>query len=107
MDFALIQLNQCSQEILCKLIGATQTTCVFLSSFSILLIAVSILRYIPSSPFICPILTKENAMLTKERLKKDKSMHIVAFDFNLQVDRYLVIVHPNIAKISKIQVETS
>ena len=32
-------------------------------------------------------------------------MHIVAFDFNLQVDRYLVIVHPNIAKISKIQVE--
>ena len=26
-----------SQEILCKLIGTTQTTCVFLSSFSILL----------------------------------------------------------------------
>ena len=34
-------------------------------------------------------------------------MYNVAFDFNLQVDRYLVIVHPNIAKISKIQVETS
>ena len=30
------------QEIVCKLIGATQTTCVFLSSFSILLIAVII-----------------------------------------------------------------
>ena len=28
------------KEILCKVIGATQTTCVFLSSFSILLIAV-------------------------------------------------------------------
>ena len=30
-----------SQEILCKLIGTTQTTCVFFSSFSTLLIAVS------------------------------------------------------------------
>ena len=74
MNFALIQLNQCSQEILCKLIGATQTTCVFLSSFSILLIAVSILRYNPLSPFIVPILTKENDSKLQCGLKKDKKM---------------------------------
>ena len=46
------------QEILCKLIGATQSTCVFFSSFSILLIAMDRYLFIVR-PMGCQISIKQ------------------------------------------------